>query len=131
MAKRIFYFVIILIFLFYGKILGQEKLVENFLKNTATERFESAGTYTGRSVFNFQKKSPFPLKSVNMASLMPSSLAYFDSGVFQQKFHPGQLSFFCRQEFFFEKATSMPLRFRLGSLAYTNYLEKKSTALHP
>jgi hypothetical protein len=33
--------------------------------------------------------------------------------------------FFCREELKIEKATKMPIRFRLGSLAQCNYYEGK------
>lgn len=45
--------------------------------------------------------------------------------VIPSSFYADHLGFFCRKELQIEKATKLPVRFRLGSLEYTDHLEGK------
>ena len=120
MAERRFYFVVVLIFLFNKEIFSQEKNVENFPEFKTNLPFKSS--------FSQEKK-------LRVMALLKQGEGKFFSPAFTTA---GPLfllgpnipqTFFCRKEWEFEKTTSIPLRFRLGSLEYTDYLEQKPNAV--
>jgi hypothetical protein len=46
-------------------------------------------------------------------------------------YYINHLGFFCRQELKIEKAISLPIKFRIGSIDHVNYLERKPNAVMP
>ena len=132
MSERIFSFLVVLILLCSSNIFAQDKNVENFLKNTTVKPFSqlAAGHLTDSLKFSknyFSQPGSFSGSIYKLAQTIASTKPIFSKNVFNK----GELSFFCRKEWQFEKATSVPLRVRLGSLEYTNYLEQKPNALRP
>jgi hypothetical protein len=115
MPQRIFLWIVVLVFLFKGEILGQEKNVE---KNP--RHFSNSMDFISTGLFSRGQNQPVKLflNSYPLQAAMPLAKDFYSS----------HLSFFCRKELQIEKAISVPLRFRLGSLEYTNYLEGKPGA---
>ena len=129
MAERVFYFVVVSILFFNVEIFSQQK---------GSESIKLPITYNRLANFDFEKQLKLDwagtgtiksLQKTNCDSLkwkLPASLM-----VLSPAFYSHKLSFFCHQELKLEKITTVPFRFRLGSLAYVNYLEQKPNALKP
>lgn len=135
MPQRFFCFVVVSIFLFNGEIVGQSVAVENNFKNNPNHDSVSTITSLEKANTTILDKQPRNYSFQNI--LRPVILTTYPfspvitANPLQKNYYIKSLSFFCRTEWQFEKATSVPLRIRLGSLEYTDYLEQKPNALKP
>jgi hypothetical protein len=75
---------------------------------------------------NNKKQVPEKIANNPVFWLNPVSCSVISADFYTQNF-----GFFCKKELQFEKATKIPLRFRLGSLQYNDYLERKPNAVNP
>ena len=129
MAERFFCLVVVLIFLSCGEFFGQSTPREKFVEKDSRLYF---GKYTADFVQKNVKLSDTlnrhqPNNLSFSSTILPHNLLpnILWPGPLQKSYYGQTLSFFCRKEWQFEKATSIALRFRLGSLEYTDYLEQK------
>ncbi len=54
--------------------------------------------------------------------------ATFNNRIIEPSLYCSQLGFFCKNELKLDKLTVVPVRFRLGSLDYVNWMERKPNA---
>lgn len=90
--------------------------------------YQAGGQITGYR--NFQNPySKMKVKSGNRTKPV-SLLNPVPCSVISRDFYTRDFGFFCKMELQFEKTTKIPLRFRLGSLQYNDYLEQKPNAIN-
>ncbi len=135
MRERFFYLVVVLIFLSCGEFFGQSTPVEKFFKIDNTYCYgKDTADFRQNNVKLADQQNKQHLHKLNFHSAFFSG-THLSSSLplhpLPETAHLQSLSFFCRKEWQFEKATSIPLRVRLGSLEYTNYLEQKPNAARP
>lgn len=123
MSQRLYYFLVVFMLMFCGRNFAQQKTGPQPLLLTYR---------------NVVVKSTFTTSKYRMPQT--KVLGYNDC-VVQEKFvllnkvpasfNTTHLGFFCKKELQLDKVIAVPFRFRLGSLAYVNYLEQKPNAVKP
>jgi hypothetical protein len=128
MPQRNFFLLVALILLSFGEILGQQKNVENFSstpqKHYGLFAYKPLRSFT-QNVKNFSDKADVDNAGTRRISLLQASALYSGLAPLSPAFYSNHLGFFCQKELQIEKAIAVPIRLRLGSLQYTNYLEGK------
>jgi hypothetical protein len=133
MPQRVFCFVVVLIFFFNGEIFSQGKPV---LLKLPIKYYTPAYYYSEKQVqLNYNSNDTIKFtrtKKYDSPGLVNSRQPVILSGpILSPSYYTTQIGFFCKKELQLEKITALPIRVRLGSLAYVNYLEQKPGAVKP
>jgi hypothetical protein len=133
MAQRVFCFVVVLILFFNVEIFSQENpiLIKLPLNYSTLNNFD----FEKQLQISYQPKDSTIItpKMKNDSALIAAARPLFvlSKPALSPSFYSNHLGFFCKKELQLEKITSVPFRFRLGSLDYVNYLEQKPNAVKP
>ncbi len=121
--------ILVVLLMLTGKIFSQEKS----LSTNSDSIFRIRGKFN--PAFNIEKNYSNDyfrnvyLKSVHPGQYRNNYIApkylFSKPGLLEKRFYTDHLGFFCKKEIQLEKITSVPFRFRFGSLEYVNKLEGK------
>ena len=127
-AKFLFFCMIFVANVVVGQNLNDQRASNNnnfFSKNTP-KKIPAITISSSFHRSNNTKPVPGKINIKPVLLINPVSCSVISAGFYTQNF-----GFFCKKELQFEKATKIPLRFRLGSLQYNDYLEGKPNAVNP
>ena len=117
MVQRIYKFLVVLLLMtFFIKAHAQVKPLSVVPSPLVFTKFSLIGDGLKRSDSAALAARP---------SLAPALLAMPVTATISADYYTQHFGFFCKKELQFEKATAIPLRFRLGTLDYVNKLEGK------
>ena len=126
MVQRLCSFLVVFLLMFNGKVFGQ----------TGSVLVLEDSTYL---LFRSPKKIPTFSVYPSTLNARQTYLGYVGSvypkisifNLTSGKLYTDNLGFFCKKELQLDKITTVPIRFRLGSLEYVNWMEQKPNAVNP
>lgn len=124
MRQRVNIFLVVLLLMFSGKIYGQQNPVIT-IRDAAW-----LSIYSPERGYSF--KSKFTSQSPVLPDVAPGLVPRFTLlNVTNGCSYVGSLGFFCKKELQLDKLTPIPVRIRLGSLEYVNWMEQKPNVTNP
>jgi hypothetical protein len=133
MSQRLCYFLVVFLLIQNGEIFGQKKF-PNPVYFQPVLGFKDLPLHSGSNYLpmgnKFLKKNFYNhLSDGNQRN--PGGFSLLGNSPVPPSYYSQCLGFFCKKELQLEKITAVPLRLRLGSLDYVNYLEQKPNAVRP
>jgi len=123
MLQRITSFLVVLMLIISVPVFSQKSTANPSLNVLGLHRFGSSFL---TQQYQLSPLKPLPVNNFN-GMLQKNKLTLLVPG----SYYTDHLGFFCQQELQLEKMITVPVKFRLGSLQYVNYLEQKPNAIKP
>src|ERR1051325_4209770 len=115
MWQRAYGFLVVLLLMFSKPVLGQQQMPRCGQNSPHISRLSPVFKVKD---LGFRQENKVALNVIHPFIYKPDTADL-------TKYNPDHLGYFCRKELQFEKITSVPFRFRLGSLEYENKMEGK------
>lgn len=134
MLERLCSFLVVLLLMFFGEVFGQIGVSKNSSGGSFSSIYKKKAQIGDNyflslpSIIMANKKSK---KFVGLGQPFFVSIAPLPIKSISPSLYSENLGFICKKEWQLEKLTTVPFRFRLGSLDYVNYLEQKPNAIKP